>query len=114
MKRILVVEDDLVTRKIITTVLSNRYEVVEAENGKDALSKTEGVHLILCDYYMPEMTGLQFLDEIVDKGIPSIMLTSEKDVEKKQEGKKIGVVSWITKPFVPDFILGQVKAVLKE
>ena len=114
MKRILVVEDDLVTRKIITTVLGTLYDIVEAENGKDALSKTEGVELILCDYYMPELTGLEFLEQISNQDIPSIMLTSEKDVEKKQEGKKLGVVSWITKPFVPDFILAQVKAVLKD
>ena len=108
--KVLVVDDFATMRKIIKNVLKqiNIENVLEAENGKHALTvlKNDGVDLIISDWIMPEMTGIEFLkacksDETIKK-IPFIMVTAEAQKDNIMEAIKSGVDNYIVKPFTPD------------
>jgi two-component system chemotaxis response regulator CheY len=108
--RILVVDDFATMRKIVRNVLKqiNQTDVTEAENGKAALAvlKAEQIGLIISDWIMPEMTGIDFLRACKDnpdlKRIPFIMVTAEAQKESVVEAIKGGVDNYIVKPFTPD------------
>lgn len=108
--KVLVVDDFATMRKIIKNVLKqiNIENVVEAENGKHALGVLAGdsVDLIISDWIMPEMTGIEFLkackaDDNIKK-IPFIMVTAEAQKDNIMEAIKSGVDNYIVKPFTPD------------
>jgi two-component system chemotaxis response regulator CheY len=108
--KVLVVDDFATMRKIIKNVLKqiNIDNVLEAENGKHALTvlKNDTVDLIISDWIMPEMTGIEFLkackaDETIRK-IPFIMVTAEAQKDNIMEAIKSGVDNYIVKPFTPD------------
>ncbi|OPY84005.1 MAG: Chemotaxis protein CheY [Syntrophorhabdus sp. PtaU1.Bin153] len=108
--RVLVVDDFATMRKIVKNVLKqiNLDNVVEAENGKHALSvlNEDSVDLIISDWMMPEMTGIEFLkvckgDE-EKKKIPFIMVTAEGQKDSVMEAIKSGVDNYIVKPFTPE------------
>jgi two-component system, chemotaxis family, chemotaxis protein CheY len=108
--KVLVVDDFATMRKIIKNVLKqiNIENVLEAENGKHALTvlKNDSVDLIISDWIMPEMTGIEFLkackaDETIKK-IPFIMVTAEAQKDNIMEAIKSGVDNYIVKPFTPD------------
>lgn len=108
--RILVVDDFATMRKIVRNVLKqiNQTDVAEAENGRAALTvlKAEQIGLIISDWIMPEMTGIDFLRACKDdpdlKKIPFIMVTAEAQKESVIEAIKGGVDNYIVKPFTPD------------
>ncbi|MBD3230442.1 MAG: response regulator [Candidatus Lokiarchaeota archaeon] len=85
----------------------NEYEVVTAENGKDALEKLDKLdkppNLFICDIMMPEMDGYEFFELILDNdelsNIPFIFLTAKSEPEDVRLGKMLGVDDYITKPF---------------
>jgi two-component system chemotaxis response regulator CheY len=95
------------------------YEVVEAVDGLDALSKLKGqeLHLFLTDVNMPKMDGLEFTRQLRAipqyKFVPIVLLTTESNPEKKKEGKAAGATAWIVKPFDPDQLLAVVKKVVR-
>jgi two-component system chemotaxis response regulator CheY len=95
------------------------YEVVQAVDGLDALSKLNGqeVHLFLSDINMPRMDGLELTRRLRAlpqyKFVPILLLTTESHPEKKQEGKAAGATGWIVKPFNPDQLLAAVKKVVR-
>jgi len=108
--KVLVVDDFATMRKIIKNVLKqiDILNVLEAENGKHALAvlKNDTVDLIISDWIMPEMTGIEFLkackaDETIRK-IPFIMVTAEAQKDNIMEAIKSGVDNYIVKPFTPD------------
>ena len=108
--KVLVVDDFATMRKIIKNVLKqiSIENVLEAENGKHALTilKNDSVDLIISDWIMPEMTGIEFLkacksDESIKK-IPFIMVTAEAQKDNIMEAIKSGVDNYIVKPFTPD------------
>ena len=85
MEKILVVEDDKITRRLIKEILSRGgYEVIEGEDGSQALElfKKEKPDLVITDYQMPVMNGLRLLSEIrnITTGTPVIMLTGFGDI----------------------------------
>jgi len=108
--RVLVVDDFATMRKIVKNVLKqiSIENVVEAENGKHALNvlKSEEVDLIISDWMMPEMTGIEFLkvckEDETKKKIPFIMVTAEGQKDSVMEAIKSGVDNYIVKPFTPD------------
>jgi two-component system, chemotaxis family, chemotaxis protein CheY len=108
--RILVVDDFATMRKIVRNVLKqiNQTDVAEAENGKAALGvlRAEQIGLIISDWIMPEMTGIDFLRACKEdpelKRIPFIMVTAEAQKESVIEAIKGGVDNYIVKPFTPD------------
>lgn len=114
--RVLVVDDFATMRKIIKNVLKqiNIENVLEAENGKHALEilKKEQVDLIISDWIMPEMTGIDFLkacknDEAI-KNIPFLMVTAEAQKSSIMEAIKSGVDNYIVKPFTPEKLQGAI------
>lgn len=114
-KTILVVDDSASIRQVVGISLRGAgYEVIEASDGKDALSKLTGqkVHLIISDVNMPVMDGISFLKEIKNhpkyKFTPVIMLTTEAGQDKMAEGRAAGAKAWIVKPFQPPQMLDAV------
>jgi two-component system chemotaxis response regulator CheY len=118
MKKILVVDDSAAIRNILKLALFENYEVLEAENGKDALerSKGAGVSLFLLDVNMPVMDGISLVRELRSTGeygaTPIIMLTTESRDDKKQQGRDAGANGWIVKPCEPDNLLSIIKKML--
>ena len=77
------------------------YEVMQAENGEDALSKLDGsrISLVICDVNMPQMDGITFVREIKKRPshrfVPVVMLTTEASEARKQEGQLAGAKAWV-------------------
>ena len=94
------------------------YQVVEAEDGADALSKLNGgkVNMVITDLNMPNMNGIELTKALRSdpnhKFVPIVLLTTESQDAKKQEGKAAGATGWIVKPFKPEQLLAVVKKVL--
>jgi two-component system chemotaxis response regulator CheY len=119
-KTIMTVDDSASLRQMIGVVLrGGGYEVVEAVDGMDALSKLKGqeLQLFLTDVNMPNMDGLEFTRQLRAmpqyKFIPIVLLTTESHTDKKQQGKAAGATAWIIKPFDPDQLLAVVKKVMR-
>jgi len=111
-KTILIVDDSISLRQVVSIALTNAgYEVLEACDGKDALSKLTGqkVHLMISDVNMPNMDGISFLKAVRAhpsyKFTPVIMLTTEAGEDKKKEGQAAGARAWVVKPFRPEQLL---------
>lgn len=120
MKTVMTVDDSASLRQMVGFVLrDDGYEVVEAVDGLDALSKLNGreMHLFLSDINMPKMDGLELTRRLRAipqyKFVPIVLLTTESHPEKRQEGKAAGATAWIVKPFKPDQLLAVVKKVVR-
>jgi two-component system chemotaxis response regulator CheY len=108
--RVLVVDDFATMRKIVRNVLKQikLENTIEAENGKQALEllKKEEIGLIISDWNMPEMTGIELLRACKAdpnlRHIPFIMVTAEANKESVLEAIKAGVDNYIAKPFTSD------------
>lgn len=118
-KVIMVIDDSATLRQVVSVTLKKSgYEVLEAQDGKDALEKLTGqkIHLIVCDVHMPNMDGISFLKNLRErpeyKFTPVIMLTTESQEKKKMEGKAAGAKAWIVKPFKPEQILSAVEKLI--
>lgn len=114
-KTILVVDDSASIRQVVGIALKGAgYDVIEASDGRDALSKMTGqkIHLIISDVNMPNMDGISFLKEVKAsanyKFTPVIMLTTEAGQDKMQEGRAAGAKAWLVKPFQPPQMLDAV------
>jgi two-component system chemotaxis response regulator CheY len=119
-KKVLAVDDSLTIRQLIKMTLARAgYEVAEAEDGAKGLEKasTEAFDLVLSDINMPVMTGLEMLRGLRKlaqyKFTPIVLVTTESQLEKKQEGKAAGATGWIVKPFEPEQLLAVVTKVLR-
>jgi two-component system chemotaxis response regulator CheY len=114
-KSIMIVDDSASLRQVVSITLKNAgYDVVEACDGKDALTKLDGrkLHLIISDVNMPNMDGITFVKAAKQlpnyRFTPVIMLTTEAGESKKQEGQAAGAKAWVVKPFMPAQMLGAV------
>lgn len=118
--KILVVEDSMVTRKVIArTLVASGYEVIEAKDADEALNDIEAKNpnLILLDIILPGRSGYEILAEIKTMPklakVPVIMLTSRDSLFDKIKGKVSDADEYLTKPFQPDELLMIVKKYLK-
>ncbi len=118
-KTIMTVDDSASVRQMVSFTLKQAgFQVIEAVDGKDALAKLNGavVHMLLADLNMPNMDGIELVRRVranaSSRFIPIVLLTTESQAEKKQEGKAAGATGWIVKPFKPDQLLAVVKKVL--
>lgn len=107
-KTILIVDDSASLRQVVAISLKGAgYDVIEACDGKDAMSKLDGrkVHLVVSDVNMPNMDGITFVKQMKAKAdykfTPVIMLTTEAGDAKKAEGQAAGAKAWVVKPFQP-------------
>ncbi|QEL56103.1 response regulator [Chromobacterium paludis] len=115
-KLILVVDDSASLRSVVAMTLTDAgYEVIEACDGADALSKLKGqrVSLVISDVNMPNMDGFTFIQELKKnpayKCAPVIMLTTEVAEDKKKAGQSAGAKAWMVKPFQPKQMLAAVE-----
>ena len=122
-KMIMTVDDSASIRQMVSFTLRDAgYDVVEAIDGKDALTKLNGhtPAMVITDLNMPNLDGIGLIIELIRalrtnpacKFIPIVMLTTESQAERKQEGRQAGATGWIIKPFKPDQLLAVVKKVL--
>lgn len=118
-KVIMTVDDSASVRQMVCFTLRDAgYEVIEAVDGKDALGKVDAqaLNMVITDLNMPNLDGISLIRALRAlpscKFIPIVMLTTESQVEKKQEGKAAGATGWIVKPFKPEQLIAVVKKVL--
>ena len=118
-KTILIVDDSASLRQVVSIALKGAgYEVIEACDGADALQKLNGtkLHLIISDVNMPNMDGITFVTEVKKlanyKFTPIIMLTTESEEGKKQQGQAAGAKAWVVKPFKPEQMLAAVSKLI--
>lgn len=114
-KTIMVVDDSASLRQVVGIALRGAgYDVIEGCDGRDALNKLTGqkVHLVISDVNMPNMDGITFVKNLKQlpayKFTPVIMLTTESQEGKKQEGQAAGAKAWVVKPFQPAQMLAAV------
>lgn len=118
-KTILIVDDAMTVRNLAKFALAKGgYNIIEAEDGVQGLKQleTNTVDLVISDLNMPNMNGLEMSRAIktnnATKAIPIFMLTTEASQEVAIQGKEIGIMAWIVKPFVPEKLLGAVQKVI--
>ncbi len=108
--KILVADDSRVMRQIVIRTLRQAgyagHEIVEAENGKDALDKvrSEAPDLVLSDWNMPEMSGIDLLASLRQSGstVPFGFVTSEGSADMRARASAGGALFLIAKPFTPE------------
>lgn len=118
-KTIMTVDDSASIRMMVKFTLKDLgYEIIEAANGSDALSKIDKhpISMLITDINMPEMDGISLVKKVRElpayKFIPIIVLTTESQDDKKREGKAAGATGWIVKPFKPEQLVAVVKKVM--
>lgn len=116
--KILVVDDESRMRKLVSDFLTrSNYEVLEAENGEQALNlfyKEKDLALLILDVMMPGVDGWQVCREIRNcSKVPIIMLTARSDEQDELQGFELGVDEYISKPFSPKILVARVEALLR-
>ena len=119
-KKILVVEDNLINRMMLVEILSEKYQVLEAENGLEALSVLkewkEEISLILLDIIMPVMDGYEFLarlkEDQVFSSIPVIVATQSEEEADEVNALSHGAADFVSKPYRPQIILHRVASII--
>ncbi len=119
--KILVVDDDKTTRKLLSLYLKAKgYEVVTAENGLDAMEKlgTENINLVVTDMNMPYMDGIELTKNLrADdnwKDLPILMVTTEADDDERKKAYETGVDDYLVKPANAEQISDSIKKILKK
>ena len=119
--KILIVDDSITIRRIITNALKTVGfpDTVEAANGKDALEKLANVNVdfIITDWNMPEMNGLDFIKQVranpLYSSLPILMITTRGTEHDVIEALQAKVNSYIVKPFTPQELKEKIEGVLK-
>ena len=117
--RVLVVDDFAEMRRILRHILKQigLKNITEADNGKSAIEvlKKEKFGLILCDWDMPEMSGLELLNKVRSddelKNIPFLLVTAEAQKDNIADAFKAGVSDYVMKPFTVKNIIEKVKKI---
>ncbi len=119
-KTVLIVDDSSSLRTVVKMALSRAgYEVLEAADGLEGLARLdEGtrVNLVVSDVNMPRMDGISFVRQLKQHArhrfTPVIMLTTEGQDARKEEGRSAGAKAWIVKPFNPPQLLDAVSKLM--
>jgi two-component system chemotaxis response regulator CheY len=121
---ILIVDDSTPMRAVIKKIVKasgfNVGQFFEAANGREALNilNREWLDLVLTDYNMPDMNGLELVEEMNKdedlKSIPAVMITTEGSRERVEEFMAKGVMDYIKKPFTPEQIKQKLKHIMGE
>ena len=117
MATILIVEDDRNMRLLTAARLGDKYTVVCACDGVEALDIIHkgGIDMVVADIMMPRMDGYELLKTVRDEGysIPYLLLTAKESLSDKQLGFSLGTDDYMTKPFSSDELLWRVEALLR-
>ncbi len=120
-KCILIVDDDFINRELLKNIFSPHYTFEEAENGREGLAQIER-HIdklcaIILDVQMPEMTGIELLHILNERGIldrvPTFLITAQGDDALVAMAYGLGVMDVISKPVMPVVIQKLVKTVIE-
>ncbi len=120
MKKALVIDDSRAMRMIISQTLSGcGFEVVQAANGRQGLdvmaSEGSAVNVVLVDWNMPEVNGLEFVQQVrANSGfdsIPLVMVTTETEVEQMVRALDAGANEYVMKPFTREVIEDKLRLV---
>lgn len=118
-RTILTAEDSSSLRSLMSSTLQDAgYEVIEADDGQQALERLadEEIDMLITDLNMPRLDGIDLIREVrkkpANRFLPIVMLTSETQNSRRQEGKQAGASAWIQKPFKPEQLLKVVQMVL--
>lgn len=117
MANVLLVDDSSTMREIVSGYLNKHgFDVALATDGRDGLVQLKadpGIKLVVSDINMPNMDGLAMAEkirnELGNKSVHIIMLTTEDNPVMRERGRTIGVTGWIVKPFRGDAVLGPFK-----
>jgi two-component system chemotaxis response regulator CheY len=120
-KKILFVEDSPTMRRIIANSLRQVgfEEIIEAENGVDALEKLEGkeIDLVVTDWNMPEMSGAELVKTLREMPayaeVPIVMITTRGVKDDVLAAMKLGVNGYIIKPFTPEILQEKLKSFIR-
>lgn len=114
---VLIVDDSKNIRLTLEQALSKNYNVLTAANGEDGLEKVEDndISVILLDYKLPGINGIEFLKKIEDKlgEIQVIIITAFGSIDSALEAMKLGAIDYVEKPFEPETIRNKVKEVIE-
>jgi len=119
-KVVLIVEDEREIQLFLNELLKEKYKVIMANNGAEAIEKIKNTlpDIIITDVMMPIMDGIEFCEKIKNTDrtchIPVVMLTAKSSILHRIEGLESGANSYIPKPFHPDHILVRVQKLLEE
>ena len=119
--RILIVDDSEFNRAILTEILQEDYEIIEAENGEEALEKLDEygmkISLVLLDIIMPGMDGFEVLKYMTEEhwisDIPVIMISSEDSENYIRRAYEMGVSDYINRPFNANIVYQRVSNTIK-
>ena len=119
MATIMTVDDTATMRQMVSfTLHSVGHEVLQASDGQEALvlAKSKQFDLVIADVNMPNMDGITLVKSLRAlpeyKFTPILLLTTECQDSKRQEGKSAGATGWIVKPFNPEQLIDVVRKVL--
>ena len=116
--KVMIVDDESRMRKLVKDFLRREgYEVVEAEDGEQAVDiffKNPKIDLILLDVMMPKLDGWQVCETIRQYSkVPIIMLTAKDSERDELRGFDLGVDEYISKPFSPKILMARIGAILR-
>lgn len=113
--KVLIVDDEKLIRDVIKEYcLYKKYEVIEAENGVEAVEKSKDADIIVMDIMMPKMDGLSAYKSIKEKrNVPTIMLSARGEEYDILSGFDLGIDDYMTKPFSPKELMARINAILK-
>ncbi len=116
---IMTVDDSPSMRMLLKAALTDLgYQVLEAEDGVQALERLGGVEpdLLITDINMPRLDGFGLIEKVREqdrhRNLPILVLTTESSDEKKQRARSAGATGWIVKPFHPDKLAAAIRRVL--
>lgn len=116
-KKLLLVEDEIRIRELVSDYfLQNDWEVLEADNGRDALVWFDSLlpDLLILDIMMPAMNGFEVCREVREKSaVPIILLTAKSTDDDKIYGFELGADDYVTKPFSPKVLVARANALMK-
>ena len=120
MKRIIAIDDNVTTLKMVERVLKDNYKLVLVKSGEKALAylRDNLVDLILLDIVMPEMDGFEVFENIkkldnANNSAPVVFLTADTEVGSELKGLNMGAMDFIKKPFIPEVMLNRIENIIK-
>jgi len=117
----LIVDDMKMNREILKVLFQKDYEVMEAEDGEEAMTILQGcqgnIDIVLLDLMLPDMTGFEILEKrkSIDyfQNVPVVVITSSDHVEDQVQAFTLGANDYITKPFIPEVVLSRINNVME-
>jgi two-component system, chemotaxis family, chemotaxis protein CheY len=118
--KVMIVDDSLMVRQQVRGALDGAgFAVIEAHDGADALQKLAAfpeTSLVILDVNMPNMNGIEFLQNLRESAkhsrLPVVMLTTEGHPELMQKAKSLGAKGWIIKPFKAELLIAAVQRLI--